>query len=328
MKIRRIMTIMFLLFMMPYCLSACKSGVEMEMSDNVQQLYKLPSNYQEHRSQQQLFGEKGHQIAYTDHGSGPVLVLLHGVPTSSWKYRKIIPELQKDRRVITIDFLGFGSSDKPKDDGEIYTPIENAKRIQALLSYLKIDEYALLMHDMGGLVAWELMRENHQSISHVVVLNTIIHKEGFYPPNIKPGIVSRQLMTAYSNEITSTTILEKTFSALGLVNEHKLNENECFGYVAPLHEGSDQALYAFFTNINDDLFERLDQNQTALSGFKGKTLVLWGEKDETLTTKQIPILQKTLNIPQENIHIYPENNHFLVEEIPEEIVLKVNEFLQ
>ena len=328
MKIRRIMTIMFLLFMMPYCLSACKSGVEMEMSNNVQQLYKLPSNYQEHRSQQQLFGEQDRQIAYTDHGKGPVLVLLHGVPTSSWKYRKIIPELQKNMRVISIDCLGFGSSDKPKDEGDIYTPIQSAKRIQALLAHLEVDKYALLMHDMGGLIAWELMREDPQSISHAIVLNTIIHKEGFYPPKIKPGMVSRQLMAAYSNELTSTTILEKTFSALGLVNEHKLSENECFGYVAPLHEGSDHALYAFFTKINDDLFERLEQNRTQLSGFKGETLVLWGEKDEVLTIKQIPILQKTLNIPQENIHIYPENNHFLVEEIPEEIVLKVNEFLQ
>jgi len=328
MTIHRILTLLFLFSITPYVLSACKSEPEMEMSYNVDKRYSPPLTYPEHRAQQQIFGNNGQQIAYTDHGEGQVIVLLHGVPTSSWMYRKIISELQKNMRVISVDLLGFGSSDKPDDDGNVYTPQERAARVQALLAHLNVNEYALLMHDMGGLVAWELMRKNPQTISHAIVLNTIIHKDGFYPPQIKPGIMTRQLMSAYSSELTSTVILEKTFSNLGLVDEHQLNEKECFGYVTPIREGSNQALYAFFTNINQDLFEHLDQNQTQLSAFEGKTLVLWGEQDEVLTTKQIPILQKTLNIPPENIHIYPQHNHFLAEEMPEEIVLRINELMQ
>ena len=299
----------------------------MTVSNNIQSLYVVPDTYQDHRAQQQIFDIEGTQIAYTDHGKGPVIVLLHGVPTSSWMYRKIIPDLQKNMRVISVDFLGFGSSDKPKNINDIYSPNAHAQRHNSLLSHLGVNEYALLFHDMGGLVAWELMRKNPQAISHAIVLNTIVSRHGFHPPQIRPDMMTRQLMSAYSSELTSTAILEKTFSDLGLVNEHKLNEEECFGYVAPVREGSDEALYAFFTGLNEDLLARLDQNQTELSAFSGKTLVLWGEKDKILTTKQIPILQKTLNVEPENIHIYKQHNHFLAEEIPEELVLKITQFI-
>ena len=324
-----IATIICSLAILPFLLlSACSTPPEMAMNDDMQSLYKAPSTYQNHRSQQMLFGAKNHKLAYTDHGEGQVIVLLHGVPTSSWMYRKIIPELQKNMRVISIDFLGFGSSDKPKDNGKIYTPSRRADRVQALLSHLGVNKYVLLMHDMGGLVAWELMREAPQSISHSIVLNTIIHEKGFNPPSVKPGMMSQKLMNAYTNELTSTAMLEQTFKALGLTKEHKLSEKECFGYIAPIREGSDHALYAFFTNINEDLFKRLNQNRIDLNTFNGETLVLWGARDEILTTDQIPILQKTLNIPSENIHLYPNNNHFLTEEIPDEITKKINAFVQ
>ena len=81
--------------------------------------YQLPLAYQQHRSQQKYFQSEDGSIAYTDHGEGDVLVLLHGVPTSSWMYRKIIPDLQQDFRVISVDLLGYGSSEKQKTAARI-----------------------------------------------------------------------------------------------------------------------------------------------------------------------------------------------------------------
>jgi len=76
--------------------------------------YQMPRVYEDHRSQQKAVTIDGHQIAYTDHGKGPTLLLLHGVPTSSWLYRKMIPNLQDHFRVVSVDLLGYGSSSKPK----------------------------------------------------------------------------------------------------------------------------------------------------------------------------------------------------------------------
>ncbi len=323
---------------MVFALTACSTGERTQIGDNTLSFYDPPATYQDHRSQQKLFSTFNGNIAYTDHGhrqnqtgeekqSPQVLVLLHGVPTSSWMYRKIIPGLQQNIRVISIDLLGYGSSDKPKNGDEPYSHALQAARVEALLSHLEIEKFSLLMHDMGGLVAWEILRNQAENVSHLIVLNTIINKEGFNNPNINAGFFTRQMMKAYRSPLTSAAILKKTFDDLGLVDEYELTETECYGYVAPMKEGSDPALYAFFTQLNPSLFTRLNENKTLLNNYQGNTLVLWGAKDTTLTTKQIPVLQKMLAVPNENIHIYPDNAHFLAEEIPDEIIKQVNAFL-
>jgi len=296
------------------------------MGSNLEAAYTKPAIYQEHRAQQRSFQSSTGKIAYTDHGEGPVLVLLHGVPTSSWMYRKIIPDLQQSMRVISVDHLGFGSSEKPEQDTG-YGAHDHALRVQELLAFLNIESYSLLMHDMGGLVAWDMLRSDPAPIDNLVVLNTIVHDEGFHQPEMKPGNFTRRLMTAFTSQLTSVAVLEKTFSDLGLNGDYKLSEDECFGYVAPMREGADPALYQFFTGINDELFAKLDENRTAFQNFEGQTLVMWGAQDETLTIDQVPILQEMLNVPAKNVHIYPKNAHFIAEEIPEEVVEKVSAFI-
>ena len=289
--------------------------------------YQLPVDYAQHESQEKYFHTSDGNIAYIDHGDGGVLVLLHGVPTSSWLYRKIIPELQNNFRVVAIDFLGYGGSAKPEDNGQNYLAISQAEKVQALLASLEIKNYSLLMHDMGGLVAWELLRIQPEAINNLIVLNTIVNKEGFYPPDTDPGIVTRLMTKAFSNNLTSVMTLRMTFDGLGLQGKHVLTEEECKGYVLPMREGADQALYSFYTSLNDDLYARLDSNKSVFQSYQGNTLVLWGAKDKILTTEQIPLLREHLHIPAKNIHIYEENNHFLAEEIPGEVVAKVKQFL-
>ncbi len=313
-------------------LTACGVDNSPTTGAKVGDLYRTPESYQDHRDQQQLFTHKGHKIAYTDTGvkdpDAKILILLHGVPTSSWMYRKVISGLQKNMRVITIDFLGYGSSDKPEANDTIYSHEAQAERTLALLEHLGVDQFSVLMHDMGGLVAWELMRSSKDRIKNLVVLNTVINKTGFENPDIDARLFTRQMMKAYNSPVTSAAVLKKTFDDLGLVNEHELDEAECYGYVAPIKEGSDGALFAFYSQLDEKLFARLEENRLLFKEYTGETLILWGAKDKTLTTKQIPILQETLSIPDQNIHIYPDNAHFLAEEIPVKVVDKVTEFLK
>ena len=304
--------------------AACGGPKKQEVGTYVSDVYSPPAHYYDHRAQQQFFGAPGERIAYTDHGTGPVIVLLHGVPTSSWMYRNIISALQNDMRVISIDLLGYGSADKPDDEtGKAYAPSAQATRVRALLAAKNIDRYALLMHDMGGLVAWEILRANPDKVSHTIVLNTIVNQTGFNHPTMRAGDLTRQLMSAYASDLTNSVILRKTFSDLGLTGEHKLTEAECAGYVIPMLEGADTALYAFFTQLNELTFDALDQNRILMKSFSGESLIMWGAKDETLTTGQIPIAQDMLGTSAENIHIYDDNGHFLAEEIPAELVKNI-----
>ena len=316
------------------CLSigllSCNDAEPLAVGSNVSFQYKPPTDYWAHRAQQQFFSVEDGRIAYTDTGprEGPVLVLLHGVPTSSWMFRKIIPGLQERVRVISVDHLGFGSSDKPEDLSEIYTRQEHADRVTALLSHLGIEQYSLLMHDMGGLIAWELMRRDMDNIEHLIVLNTVVSVTGFNHPNIQPSDMTREMMRVYSGDITSTAMVRKTFSDLGLTGSERLSENECFGYVQPLREGADGALYAFFISVDNALFTWLEGNKSEFANYDGDVLVLWGANDTVLTTRQIPILQDMFQIPDENINIYEDHAHFVAEEIPEEIIAQTMQFLK
>ena len=291
--------------------------------------YKLSQNYANHRAQQSSFISSGGKISYLDYGSGPVLVLLHGVPTSSWLFRKMLPDLQRHFRVIAIDLLGYGSSDKPSSSAQNYHASSQANYVQELLQSLDINQYSLLFHDMGGLVAWELIdrdlvqEQTKRSISNLVLLNTIISEQGFAHPNIKKGLMARQMAQAFSNKLSSAAILEMTFANMGLNTESNLSEGECFGYVEPMREGADEALYDFFTGFDDGFFDDLDQKISGLNKFEGQTFILWGEKDKVLTTAQLPQLQKSLNVPEQNITIFPENAHLLPEEIPQALVDKI-----
>jgi len=311
-------------------------SVPTTLGDEMLANYVQPETYKDHRAQQNFFETSSGRIAFTDHGGGQnpdaeTLVLLHGVPTSSWMYRKLIPQITLDMRVITVDLLGYGSSDKPKNVGDIYSPKTQAQRVEALLSERGVTHYNILMHDMGGLVAWEMLRNHPDKVDGLVVLNTIIDQDGFNHPDMNAGFMTRQLMKAYSSKLTSAAILDKTFGDLGLKGDYKLTEDECYGYVRPMREGADDALYSFFTGLDDAQFSRLDNHQTLWPDY-AKTyttdvLVMWGDKDEILTSKQIESLKAGFNLPDENIHIFENNAHFLAEEIPEILAEKITVFV-
>ena len=144
--------------------------------------------YSQFRDTQQSFLSSNGIIKYIDKGEGDVLLLLHGIPTSGWLYRKMIDELSNNYRVIVPDMLGFGSSDSPKGY-DIYSPQEHAKRLLELMSSLKIESWNHVFHDAGGLWTWELMKTASEKIKALIILNTIIFEEGFNPPiRFKKGI--------------------------------------------------------------------------------------------------------------------------------------------
>lgn len=296
--------------------------------------YQLSDNYANHRAQQSFFTSSGGQLGYLDlnpESNAQTIVLLHGVPSSSWLYRKMLPELQLKHRVIAIDLLGYGSSDKPKSENGNYRPASQAGYVKALLNSLGVQNYTLAFHDMGGLVAWSLLSQDvssqKEAIAGFVAFNTIISQQGFNHPNMKNGMMARTMSKAFANELSSSAALEMTFKNMGLRANVKLSEAECNGYVFPLREGSDEALYEFYTGFNDGFFESLDNQIAQLSEFQGDALVLWGEEDKVLTSHQVQALTAVLDTSQLTQKRYPTNAHFLPEEIPAELANEIVNWL-
>ena len=108
------------------------------------------------------------------------LVILHGYPTSSFDYYKVLPELSKNYRVILHDHVGFGFSDKPLDYS--YSLIEQADVALEIWKQLGIKKALLLAHDYGTSICTEIIARQHMQqinlqIEQLILCNGSIHIE-------------------------------------------------------------------------------------------------------------------------------------------------------
>lgn len=110
------------------------------------------------------------QLAYTDVGTGPPLVFLHGNPTSAHLYRHLIRNLAPDYRCIAPDYLGFGRSAAPADFS--YRPPAHATLIETLLRTLDLTRITLVLHDWGGPIGLGYALRHPDTVRRFVLMNT------------------------------------------------------------------------------------------------------------------------------------------------------------
>ena len=112
----------------------------------------------------------GHRLHYLDEGSGPVIVMVHGNPTWSFYYRRLVSLLSKTHRVIVPDHLGCGLSDKPQDYS--YTLENHIDNLSRLLSHLDVVDYSLVVHDWGGPIGLGCAVRHPERVERLLVFNT------------------------------------------------------------------------------------------------------------------------------------------------------------
>jgi len=114
----------------------------------------------------------GLRIHYVDEGSGPFVLLMHGEPTWSYLYRKMIPILvDAGLRPVAPDLVGFGRSDKPGDRTE-YTYAGHVAWMHGFLRALDLRDVTLFGQDWGGLIGLRLVGEDPDRFAGVVASNT------------------------------------------------------------------------------------------------------------------------------------------------------------
>jgi pimeloyl-ACP methyl ester carboxylesterase len=123
----------------------------------------------------------GHRLYYQEAGpaDAPVIVLLHGYPTSSFMFRNLIPLLAQRYRVVAPDHLGYGFSDIPTVDEFTYTFDALADLTRALLADLGVDRYAIYVQDYGAPIGWRLALADPQNVTAVVSQNGNAYEDGF-----------------------------------------------------------------------------------------------------------------------------------------------------
>src|SRR5207249_2643608 len=120
----------------------------------------------------------GQRMHYVDEGDGKPILLLHGEPTSSFLWRKIIPQMPG--RKVAPDLIGFGRSDKPTEIGW-YSYDRHVDSIARLVEQLDLAELTLVVHDWGGPIGLRVAVEQPERVERLVILNTGIG--GGRPPS-------------------------------------------------------------------------------------------------------------------------------------------------
>ncbi|HXM86686.1 MAG TPA: alpha/beta hydrolase [Solirubrobacteraceae bacterium] len=120
-----------------------------------------------------------HEIFVRRAGAGPPMTLLHGFPSSSHDWTKIVPALAERHTLLMPDFLGFGASDKPRERD--YSLHEQADLVQALWTHERIDETVLVAHDYAVSVTQELLARRDEGELAVGLRAVHLLNGGLYP---------------------------------------------------------------------------------------------------------------------------------------------------
>ena len=238
--------------------------------------FPYPSNYVE------VHGSKMHYV--DTGGEGSVVLMLHGQPTWSYLWRDVIPELEAGHRVIALDLIGFGKSDKPDIS---YTVEEHAKYLKGFIDALKLRDMTMVIHDWGSFLGFDYAADNPDKVKALAFL------ESFVPGKVQEpeGSVNRRLMDNFytlvqqfkTPGVGEKMILEDNFFIEEILLKNQgMTEDEKNAYREPFTKGKNRLPMLQFPR------------QISFDGISPEYVVS-GQKhiSEYLTTTQVPKLLMT-----------------------------------
>lgn len=271
----------------------------------------------------------GIEIAYREAGraDSPVILLLHGFPTSSHMFRTLIPALSDRYRVIAPDYPGFGQSAAPERSEFKYTFDTFAKLVDGLTEKLGVSRYALYVMDYGAPVGFRLAASHPDRVTALVVQNGNAYTEGlqkFWDP----------IKTYWASGSKSDREALRWLTSLKATKWQYTHGVPDASLVSPDTWTHDQALLDRSGNqeIQLDLFYDYRTNvplypawQDYFRTHKPATLVIWGKNDEIFVAAGATPYKRDL--PDAEIHLL-DAGHFALETNGPEMARLIRDFLE
>ena len=134
-----------------------------------------------HERRGRRFTADGVDSFVLDEGDGPAVLCMHGVPASSFLYRKLVTELtERGMRALAFDLPGLGLAQRPVDFDYTWTGL--GRFSIAAVDALDLDRFHLVVHDVGGPVGFELAAAIPERIASLTVLDTVVEVDTFTRP--------------------------------------------------------------------------------------------------------------------------------------------------
>jgi len=251
-------------------------------------------------------------------GSGRDVVLIHGDPSSTWSWRKVMAPLSEHFRVHAIDLPGFGFSDKP-DVSYDDTFLERC--VVGYLDEEGIKSAALVGNSMGGLVASEVAIVHPERVSALVLIDAagIPSKNGYRPPLIA-RLARWPVLGPVIREIPFRGTLRDGLRD-AVYDPNQITEEEVDAYYLPLRtEGGTNAFLARMSQ------PEAEDRPARIRTIKAPTLVITGDTDRLVPPQAAHEYHEL--IAGSELVVFEKTGHLPQEERPERTAAEITRFLQ
>jgi haloalkane dehalogenase len=263
-----------------------------------------------HRSAGRSFEADGVRSFVREAGSGPAIVCIHGVPASSFLYRKVIDELAaRGMRGVAFDLPGLGLAARP--EGFDYSWTGLGRFCVAAVDALGLEHFHLVLHDIGGPVGLELAAALRERVRSITLLNTLVEVDGFKRPWMMEPFARRGIGELWVTMMSGPLFARLMYYA-GIEDREAVTKDELAAYVELLkREDGGRAFLRIMRG-----FERTPAKQelyvTTLRDARHPVQVVWGANDPALTlAKHGEQARRAAAV--EEIHALPAK-HFLQED--------------
>jgi pimeloyl-ACP methyl ester carboxylesterase len=266
----------------------------------------------------------GDNIFLRDEGTGPVLLMIHGFPMSSWDWKDVFAPLSENYHVVAPDMLGYGFSDKPtKGD---YSTRAQSRRHSALLRALNISNVHILTYSFGCSVTQQLMCDTMEGDADLNIRSVTFMNGGLFPASNHPNPTQMALISPKGPQIAAR--LTRKFLEVGLppifgpdTQPSDLLINDYWELLC-LNEG-----YLRLPQLIGYLNDRTDFAESwkhALINHPAKKQLIAGLVDEISGPKMVAEYRAT--VPDAKIRILEKIGHYPQIEASETVIKAVQSF--
>jgi len=271
--------------------------------------------------------EKNRTMRYLDEGprDAPVILCVHGNPTWSFYFRRVVQRFAPTHRVIAVDHLGCGRSDKPPTTDFDYCLAGHRDNLVRLIDHLDLGGVTLLAHDWGGAIGLSALVERADRFEKIILLNTAAFPPPYLPFRIAVcrwpvfGPLAVRAGNAFARAAQTMT-----------TSRGPLSPDAKRGLIAPYDSWKNRvAINAFVRDIPMHRSHRthavLSDLESRLPSLDQPKLLVWGMQDWCFRPECLRRFQ-TLWPNAESVEI-EDAGHYVLEDAPEETLAAVARFL-
>jgi pimeloyl-ACP methyl ester carboxylesterase len=249
-------------------------------------------------------------------GAGPPVVLLHGFPTSSYLWRRIIPPLSAIRSVIAPDLPGYGLSDKPEP--RLLTFDYYCHVLDELIGQLNVKRTALVVHDLGGPVGLLWAIRHCHDVEQLVILNTLLTPEYSRSDKVILALLGTPVVRrAFASRWMLAHILRRAVAETANMPAKLVQR-----YLEPFRSSAarDRLLQTFAAPLKVRGRPELTEIRAALPTINVPIHLIYGEKDP-LCAGYMRELRSAL--PSVRATAIPDCGHLVPEERPDVLIARL-----